>query len=111
VSRSNNSSPSRRAIPCCLAVLLLATLPLIANAQDDDTVRVNSDLVILNVTVTDRSGSYVPGLQAAQFKIYEDGKEVPIDAISSFSLQETPFASVVLLDTSGSMESPLTMAR
>jgi Ca-activated chloride channel family protein len=79
--------------------------------QSDDVVRVNSDLVVLNVTVTDRTGRYVRGLRTSDFKIYEDGKEVPISSISSFNLQETPFASVVLLDTSGSMETRLSLAR
>ena len=79
--------------------------------QDEDVVRVNSDLVVLNVTVTDAAGHYVRGLRPSDFKIYEDGKEVPISSISSFNLQDTPFASVVLLDTSGSMETRLSLAR
>ena len=79
--------------------------------QEDDIVRVNTDLVVLNVTVTDRSGNYVPHLRMVDFKIYEDGKEIPSSAIVSFSVQETPFASVVLLDTSGSMENRLSLAR
>jgi len=89
---------------------LLLPFPLCAQ-QDDDVVRVNTDLVILNVTVTDASGKYVRGLRAPDFKIFEDGKEVPVTSIATFDLQETPFASVVLLDTSGSMESRLSLAR
>ena len=84
----------------------------IVQAQDDDeVVRVNTDLVILNVTVTDQAGQYIPGLKLADFKIFEDGKEIPIQLVSSFSLHESPFASVVLLDTSGSMESRMSLAR
>jgi Ca-activated chloride channel family protein len=83
----------------------------VLQAQDDDVVRVNTELVVLNVTVTDSGGKYVPGLKARDFKIYEDGKEVPLSSISTFGFQETPFASVVLLDTSGSMDSRLTLAR
>jgi Ca-activated chloride channel family protein len=79
--------------------------------QNDDVLRTNTDLVVLNVTVTDSAGKYVRGLKAADFRIYEDGVAVPVDSIASFSLQETPFASVVLLDTSGSMESRLALAR
>ena len=79
--------------------------------QNDDVLRTNTDLVVLNVTVTDSAGKYVRGLKASDFKIYEDGVAVPVDSIASFSLQETPFASVVLLDTSGSMESRLSLAR
>lgn len=79
--------------------------------DDDDVVRVNTDLVVLNLTVTDKAAAYVPGLRLADFKVYEDGKEVSPKLISSFSVQEAPFASVVLLDTSGSMETRLSLGR
>ncbi|HZE63296.1 MAG TPA: VWA domain-containing protein [Pyrinomonadaceae bacterium] len=79
--------------------------------QADDVVRVNTDLVILNITVTDGTGQYVPGLRLSDFKVFEDGKEVPAQLISSFSVHESPFASVVLLDTSSSMEVRLSLAR
>jgi len=72
---------------------------------------VNTDLVVLNITVTDKAGQYVPGLRLADFKIYEDGQEIQPKMISSFSIHESPFASVVLLDTSGSMESRLSLGR
>ncbi len=79
--------------------------------EEDEVVRVNTALVILNITVTDKSGQYVPGLKISDFKIFEDGKEVSAELISSFSVHESPFASVVLLDTSGSMETRLSLAR
>lgn len=94
----------------CLLFSALLSFPVQAQ-QDDEVVRVNTDLVILNVTVTDSTGKYVRGLRATDFKIFEDGKEVPLTSISTFGLQETPFASVVLLDTSGSMETRLSLAR
>jgi Ca-activated chloride channel family protein len=84
---------------------------LLRSQQDDDVVRVNTDLVVLNVTVTDQAGQYVPGLRLADFTIFEDGKQVAVQQVSSFSVHESPFASVVLLDTSGSMESRLSLAR
>lgn len=79
--------------------------------QDDDVIRTNTELVVLNVTVTDKVGQYVPGLALRDFTVFEDGKQVPLEVISSFSVHESPFASVVLLDTSGSMESRLSLAR
>jgi Ca-activated chloride channel homolog len=95
-----------------LFILTLAASPLLVHAQEDDeVVRVNTDLVVLNVTVTDSTGQYVRGLRKTDFKIYEDGKEVDPSLIKSFALQESPFASVVLLDTSGSMESRLSLGR
>lgn len=79
------------------------------NAQDqDDVVRVSTDLVVLNVTVLDRNGKFVTGLKRADFQISEDGVE---QKIAAFSAEETPFAAAILLDTSGSMESRLTLGR
>jgi Ca-activated chloride channel family protein len=97
-----------------LAMLVIATFVCptrLRSQQDDDVIRTNTELVVLNVTVTDKGGQYVPGLRLSDFTILEDGKQVPLEVISSFSVHESPFASVVLLDTSGSMESRLSLAR
>jgi len=94
-----------------LLVALLLTIAITALAQDDDVVRVNTELVVLNLTVTDKSGQYVKGLKASDFKVYEDGVEVKPELIANFSLHESPYAAVVLLDSSGSMEARFTLAR
>jgi len=105
---------SARYILAC-GVLLIAVLlcsPQSVTAQDDDdVVRVNTDLVLLNVTVTDKTGQYVRALKATDFKVYEDGTEVPAKSIVSFDVQESPYAAVVLLDSSGSMETRFSLAR
>lgn len=97
-----------------LAVLVIAFLvcpALLRSQQDDDVIRVNTELVVLNVTVTDKAGQYVPDLRLSDFTVFEDGKQVPAEVISSFTVHESPFASVVLLDTSTSMETRLSLAR
>jgi Ca-activated chloride channel family protein len=98
-----------------LLILLSLTFAQPSRAQqaqetddDDDVVRVNTELVILNVTVVDGAGKYVHGLRSTDFKLFEDGQQ---QTISSFSSEETPFAAAVLLDTSGSMERRVTLAR
>lgn len=95
--------------------LLCSTLGIacaVANGQqDDDVIRVNTDLVVLNVTVTDHAGQYVRALRASDFTVYEDGKPVDASLFASFSLQESPYAAVVLLDSSGSMEARFSLAR
>ena len=94
-----------------LIALVSFSIHLSALAQDDDdVVRVETNLVVLNVTVLDKEGKYVPKLKLADFKVFEDGKEVPAKLISSFGAHETPFASVVLLDSSGSMEARILLA-
>jgi Ca-activated chloride channel family protein len=78
------------------------------NPQDDEVVRVETALVVLNVTATNGSGGYVHGLEQDNFKVYEDGQQ---QRITNFTREETPFAVALLLDISGSMEGRVSMAR
>jgi Ca-activated chloride channel homolog len=98
-----------RTILFLLAFLCINVVVVVA--QDDDVIRTNTELVVLNVTVTDKAGQYVKGLKASDFKVYEDGVEIQPNTIASFSLQESPYAAVVLLDSSGSMEARFSLAR
>jgi Ca-activated chloride channel family protein len=92
-----------------LALLLLCAGAEARQAEDDsDVVRVDAELVVLNVTVTDREGNYVRRLARSDFKVFEDGRE---QQITLFSLEETPFAAAILLDTSSSMEHRVSLAR
>ena len=88
------------------AVCSVETTPI--QQQDDDVVRVNSDLVVLNATVLDKQGQFVSGLKRSDFKVFEDGQE---QRLSSFSTEETPFAAAIVIDTSGSMDTRMTLAR
>ena len=109
----NAGTPSKAKSFLLLCLLTCLCLPpasaVRAQREDeDDVVRVNADLVVLNVTVTDPQGRYVHKLKRADFKIFEDGRE---QRIGLFSVEETPFAAAILLDSSGSMEHRLTLAR
>ena len=97
-------------LPFLLIILCVSALTVVAQ-DNDDVVRVNTELVVLNLTVTDHEGHYVKALKKSDFKIYEDGVEVQPDMIASFSLHESPYAAVVLLDSSGSMEERFSLAR
>ena len=76
--------------------------------QDDDVIKVDSSLVVMNAVVTDADGKPVFGLKNNRFKIYEDGKP---QETSLFETESAPFAAVILIDTSGSMEERVRMAR
>src|ERR1700730_6480893 len=76
--------------------------------DQDDVVRVDTDLVVLNATVLDKDGKFVPGLKRKDFQIFEDGAE---QKLTGFTAEETPFAAAILLDTSGSMETRLSLGR
>jgi Ca-activated chloride channel family protein len=80
----------------------------LAQQQDDDIVRVNTDLVVLNATVLGRDGKFVSGLRRGDFQVFEDGKE---QKLANFGAEETPFAAAIVIDTSGSMDTRLTLAR
>ena len=58
-----------------LSFFLFITNTAIAQ-DDDDVVRVNTELVVINVTVTDGAGNYVRKLRASDFQVFEDGKLV-----------------------------------
>ena len=89
-------------------LLIFLSISHILFAQDDDVIKVDSSLVVLNATITDANGKPVRNLTQSQFKILEEGKE---QTISFFETEDTPFAAVILIDTSGSMESRVSMAR
>ena len=64
-----------------------------------DVVRVDTTLVTLPVSVTDRDGRYIPNLNKADFRVWEDGIE---QDVAFFSSVDKPFSVVLMLDTSGS---------
>jgi Ca-activated chloride channel family protein len=64
-----------------------------------DVVRVNTTLVTLPVSVTDRDGRYIPNLRKEDFRLWEEGVEQPV---AFFSSVDKPFSVVLMLDTSGS---------
>ena len=58
-------------------------------------IRVNSDLVVLPVTVKDRKGDLVPDLQQNDFRIFDDNVEQSIDV---FTAEAFPLSLLVLID-------------
>jgi VWFA-related protein len=69
-------------------------------AEADDVVRVNTNLVNLNVSVfNNQSQSLVGSLDKADFKVEENGHEERIDY---FAATDIPFDLVLLIDLSGS---------
>lgn len=73
--------------------------------ESGDIVRIETDLVPIDVAVTDDQGRPVKNLTAGDFRIFEDGTERPI---AFFNLERRggdnrPIAVVFALDVSGSM--------
>ncbi|HYJ90942.1 MAG TPA: VWA domain-containing protein [Pyrinomonadaceae bacterium] len=66
---------------------------------EGEVIKVETDLISIPVTVYDRNGLYVTGLQQNNFKIFEDGKE---QQIAYFSTSDKPFTVILMIDTSPS---------
>src|SRR5688500_5679571 len=91
-----------------VAFVISIVLSSPAHSQDDDPINIDASLVVLNAAILDAAGKPVSGLKQNHFKVFENGVE---QHISFFAAEETPFAAVILIDTSGSMEQRLSMAR
>ena len=95
----------------CLAILILLLLcqgslsQQARHAPDDQVlVRVDTDLVAVDVTVTDPQGNYMLDLKAEDFELLEDGAVRSIEFFQPVrTLQQAPLALVVALDLSGSL--------
>jgi VWFA-related protein len=76
--------------------------------DEDDVVRIETQLVSVPAVVTDHTGRPLTGLSAADFQIFEDGRP---QKITNFSTTEAPFEVALLLDTSGSTREDVGLIR
>jgi Ca-activated chloride channel homolog len=74
----------------------------------EDVISVETNLIVVNVTVTDALENYVSGLKAEDFKVLEDTAP---QRVLDLTVDEAPFAAAILLDASGSMGHKLSLAR
>jgi VWFA-related protein len=76
-------------------------LPMRTEAQlPAATFSVQSDLVVLHVTVRDRRGAYVTDLQRDAFEVFDEGRRRPIELLAD---TDTPVTVGLLIDSSDSM--------
>jgi len=87
------------------ALLAVSTLSLAQNLNDRDyNLTVDVELVQLPISVLDKDGLPVRGLQQANFTIYED--KVQQD-ITLFKHEDIPLSIALVIDASGSMSDKL----
>lgn len=72
------------------------------------TIRVNSHLVLIPVTVIDSMNRLVTGLEKDHFKLYEDKVE---QVITHFASEDAPISLGLIFDCSGSMGDKLKKSR
>ena len=90
--------------------LTAQTQPSLPPAQQSEArtkISINSDLVVLPVTVKDRYGNLVPDLQREEFRIFDDSVEQTIDV---FTAEAFPLSLVVLIDDDLKSEDAAQMA-
>lgn len=103
----------------CLIILSLTTIAYAQNqppkpaptptptpdviADDDDVVRVTSNLVVVPVSVLDKTGQPVKGMQIADFQLEENGRKQEITQIGD--PDNVPLSIALLIDVSSSVDS------
>ena len=98
----------RRLVALALMFSLTVPLSLAPDAssqsarkdEQDDIVRVDTNLVTIQASVKDRVGGYITDLRKENFQIFEDGVQ---QEVAFFAPVEQPFTILFMLDVSGSM--------
>jgi len=86
-------APSSAAAPIPAGPSIPPQTAPMSNAQDK--ISVNSDLVVLPVTVKNQKGDLVPDLRESEFRIFDNDVEQSIDV---FTEEAFPLSLVVLID-------------
>lgn len=79
---------------------LLLVMSAAARSQVRPNLRVDSDLVLVPVSVVDQRNHPVTGLKRENFRIFDDGAA---RAITSFAIEDEPVALGLIFDHSGSV--------
>jgi Ca-activated chloride channel homolog len=67
--------------------------------EDDEVIKIETNLVTFPVSVLDRDGRFITGLQKEDFQILENGVEQKIE---EFAAVQMPFTVILLIDVSPS---------
>ncbi|HEY8559295.1 MAG TPA: VWA domain-containing protein [Pyrinomonadaceae bacterium] len=73
--------------------------------SDDDVIKVETNLVTMPVSVLDRDGRFIAGLQQKDFQIFENGVQQKVEYFQSV---EQPFTVILLIDVSPSTQFQIT---
>lgn len=104
---SNANTPSGQGAPKG-AQAPAQTGPEALKVRPGSFIRMNVDLVLVPVTITDPMNRLVTGLEKSDFQIYENSKE---QAIRTFAAEDAPVSIGIIFDLSGSMTSKLLRAK
>jgi Ca-activated chloride channel family protein len=85
-----------------------ATGPDALKIHPGSRIRMNVDMVLVPITVTDPVNRLVTGLEREDFQVFEGGG---LQKISTFASEDAPVSIGIIFDLSGSMTSKLVRAR
>lgn len=101
-----------KSIPILLVLILVMSLTAYAQepppGEQDEPIRLKTDLVSITASAIDRGGRAIKSLKAEDFTIYEDGVK---QKISHFAATEEPFTLLLLLDISGSTREDIALMK
>src|SRR5581483_7422384 len=106
VGTRNTLRPVRNSMRRLFAIVLLAPFVLAQNRDDVEVpppFRVSTDLVVAPVTVFDRSGGYVNGIQPEQFHLFDNDKEQNIHVDIAYQ----PISLVIAVQANSHVQSIL----
>ncbi len=90
VANQNKTAPAPAATPA-------ADAP--SRVDDGETIRIDTNLITIPVSVFDRNGLYIAGLRQNDFKIFDDGVE---QEIAYFGTTDKPITVAIVIDVSPS---------
>ncbi len=87
--------------------------PAALKARPNERIRVDVNLTLIPLSVTDPMNRLVTGLERNNFYIYEKGTAGPehLEQIKTFSTEDTPVSLGIILDLSGSMSNKFVRSR
>ena len=89
----------------CIVEAIIVFTPGLAR-QSDQAIKLETDLVTVDATVTDKEGNFIRKLKGGDFVLYQDGEPQKLEFFEANeeAALTRPLALVFLLDISGSIE-------
>jgi Ca-activated chloride channel homolog len=99
--QANSSAPRPTPAPQQKQTPTPSPTPTETIADDDEVVRVTTNLVVVPVSVTDGKGEAIQGLKKEDFRLEEDGRAQELASLGN--AEQVPLDIAVLIDTSSSV--------
>ncbi|HYV13427.1 MAG TPA: VWA domain-containing protein [Pyrinomonadaceae bacterium] len=92
------------------AIFLLVALCVVVKGQEPEVIRTKTELVQTAITVLDKKGHFVEGLQRDQFQLIVDGKPRPVAFFERVAAGSPRELEIAALNENAKTETPTTVA-